>query len=351
MYSTCIFCHAWLGANDAIETFPVGRRLAFDAAKGRLWVVCRRCGRWNLSPLHERWEAIEACERRFRDSRTRASTENVGLARLSDGTDLVRIGRPLRPEFAAWRYGDQFGTRVRKKWVAGVIAGGVVAGVAHFAAPLLLFAVYGLSFHLLTPRFVPPHRATRLRALSGSDGEPLLRPNEVVTGARLRPEPRDGAAWWLEVKSGFLAASGHNGPLSIMDERRTSLVGSPAVEAASILLAYANTWGGSKREVRSAVRRIEHAGDPERYFVAAEGEARKLGWGYQELWKMPKEVRLALEMASHEDAERRAMEGELAELERRWRTAEEIAAIADRLVIPKKVERDLARLRSRKPSG
>ena len=66
MYSNCIFCHAGLGANEVIEHFPVGHRLAFDGAKGRLWVVCRRCERWNLTPLEERWEAIEDCERAFR---------------------------------------------------------------------------------------------------------------------------------------------------------------------------------------------------------------------------------------------------------------------------------------------
>jgi hypothetical protein len=33
MYSTCLFCHAQLGANEAVEHFPVGRRLAFDAAE------------------------------------------------------------------------------------------------------------------------------------------------------------------------------------------------------------------------------------------------------------------------------------------------------------------------------
>ena len=65
MYGTCLFCHARLGANQAIEKFPVGRRLAFDAARGRLWVVCAGCGRWNLSPWDERWEAIEQCERTF----------------------------------------------------------------------------------------------------------------------------------------------------------------------------------------------------------------------------------------------------------------------------------------------
>jgi hypothetical protein len=96
--------------------------------------------------------------------------------------------------------------------------------------------------------------------------------------------------------------------------------------------------------------RIERAGDPERYFGAAELEARKLGWGYQELWSMPQEIRFALEMAAHEDTERRAMEGELAELERRWRAAEEIAAIADRLAVPADVERKLDWMK-RRPGG
>ena len=80
MFSTCLFCHSRLGANDSIEAFPVGRRLAFDALKGRLWVVCGACGRWNLAPLEERWEAIEQCERLFRGTRIRVSTGQIGLA-------------------------------------------------------------------------------------------------------------------------------------------------------------------------------------------------------------------------------------------------------------------------------
>src|SRR5215212_7702739 len=138
MYSTCLFCHGRLGANEVIEPFPVGRRLAFDASKGRLWVVCPQCRRWNLTPLEERWEAIEEAERAFRDTRLRVSTDNVGLARLREGLELVRIGAPARPEFAAWRYGDQLGVRRRGamlKVAAGAVAaaalvtGGVTTGV------------------------------------------------------------------------------------------------------------------------------------------------------------------------------------------------------------------------------
>jgi len=57
--------------------------------------------------------------------------------------------------------------------------------------------------------------------------------------------------------------------------------------------------------------------------------------------------RLAFEMALHEEAERRAMQGELAELERAWRDAEEIAKIADDLLVPTSVGERLAKLRER----
>ena len=124
-----MFCNRPLGSNEVIETFPVGRRLAFDAAQGRLWVVCRKCERWNLSPLEERWEAVEMCEKLFRDTRVRVSTENVGLAKHHEGLELVRIGAPMRPEFAAWRYGDQFGRRRRRQILYGVGASVVIGGI------------------------------------------------------------------------------------------------------------------------------------------------------------------------------------------------------------------------------
>src|SRR5688500_15839773 len=107
MYSTRLFCNSSLGKNEVIHPFPIGRRLAFDPGRGRLWVVCTLCHQWNLTPLEERWEAVDECERLFRVTRLRISTDNVGYARLREGLELIRIGRALRPEIAAWRYGDQ----------------------------------------------------------------------------------------------------------------------------------------------------------------------------------------------------------------------------------------------------
>jgi hypothetical protein len=50
-------------------------------------------------------------------------------------------------------------------------------------------------------------------------------------------------------------------------------------------------------------------------------------------------------MALHEEAERRALAGELHELERAWREAEEIAAIADDMFLPTGVLGALERFR------
>ena len=113
MYRHCIFCSAALGSNEAVEAFPVGKMVAFDAAKGRLWAVCPRCARWNLAPIEERWEAVEAAERLFAGTRLRVQRENIGIARAPDGTRLVRVGAALPGELAAWRYGEEFARRDR----------------------------------------------------------------------------------------------------------------------------------------------------------------------------------------------------------------------------------------------
>jgi hypothetical protein len=56
-------------------------------------------------------------------------------------------------------------------------------------------------------------------------------------------------------------------------------------------------------------------------------------------------------MAVHEEQERRALDGELLELERAWRDAEEIAAIADDLLVPDGIRRRFDALTSRRPRG
>ena len=318
MFQTCIFCRSTLGSNEVIERFPVGRRLAFDAAKGRLWVVCAHCRRWNLTPLDERWEAVEDCERRFRATRVRVSTSEIGMARLREGLDLIRIGKPLRPEFAAWRYGAQLSARRRTAVVvgaattivaAGVAIGGMTAVLAGTSMPLLYLGAFGAE--------AARKRREVARIPAGRRYHFSVR-HVHLAGARLLPE--DAGGWKLRL---------------LHDGGTRDFSGKPALRAASHLLAAVNSAGASQLQVVDAVGMLESVGDPERYFGHVARRARTLGdIGIQ---RLPAEVRLALEMSAHEESERVAMEGELAALRTEWEEAEEIAAIADELLVPKSI--------------
>ena len=317
MYKVCLFCRKPLGANEVVETFPAGRRLAFDSARGRLWVVCRRCERWNLMPLEERWEAVEDCERIFRDTRLRVSTENIGLARHPEGLTLVRIGAPLRPEFAAWRYVDQFG---RRKWrkimygTAGIVAfGGIMIGGA--AAGILGAAALSQSGHLVN---LWRYGRTMVKLRPDDGGVVRLRRQDVLR-TRLRPS-EDGRGFRVQVCKGG---------------SKTWYEGDEAHRFASAILPRINAMGGTGKTVLQAVNRIETAGHPERFLAQTAGLDAYLDQGVPgHIAKMPKPTQLALEMALHEEQERRALEGELWVLEQAWKEAEEIAAISDSLLLP-----------------
>jgi hypothetical protein len=323
MYKTCIYCNRSLGGNESIEKFPVGRRLAFDQVKGRLWVVCPECRCWNLTPLEDRWEAIEECERYYRDTTVRFSTDNIGLARLREGIDLVRVGKPLRPEFAAWRYGREF---LRRR-----IA--VEAAIAYDA----FVSVYDAIVTLLTGQ---QRVVARVRAEDGSRlpltredlREVRLLGSGASTGWVLAVPHRTGIArreWWSE----YAGAGSETAELS----------GSAALRAAGKLLPKINPYGGNDRQVRAAVELVERIGSLEGVFAAASGKPGfRPGLLFDRdttvIKTMRPELRLGLEMAAHEETERRALEGELRELEEAWREAEQIAAIADRLLVPEEIE-------------
>jgi len=324
MYSTCIFCNSPLGRNQTLERFPVGGRLAFDTHRGRLWVVCRSCQRWNLSPLEERWEVIEDCERMYRETRVRVSTEQIGLARLRDGLELVRIGRPLRPEFAAWRYGDQFGKRRRR---ALLTAGAGLAGVGWLwmggiagGSLLGLYILYRLGVRAVkgSPNKVVAHVPT------GAAGRIQLQRKELT---RVAIEPVGPQEWSLA--------------LPAARDRQIRLYGEDALRGLGLVLPAANRYGGNQEMVQQAVRYIERSGDPRRFVQQVANRPTLAG----SITDMPATVRLALEMSTHEEQERRALEGELAELERAWQEAEEIAGIADSLLLPPSMLEKLRTLR------
>lgn len=332
-----MFCQQSLGANEVVEHFPVGRRLAFDGERGRLWVVCRRCEKWNLTPLEDRWEAIEECERLYRGTRLRVATDQIGLAKLADGTELVRIGRPMRPEFAAWRYGDQFGRRRRGMILrvglglgalGGVLAGGVAVGVSLGGA---WYGLWQLTEYII--RGSPEQVVARLKK---PDGDVAHVRRRHLNEMRLVPgDTPDQFGIFVRAKNDAF-----------------TLQGKEAVRAAGILLPQANRFGGSRTQVASAVAAIEGAGGSEPFLLeTARRQARDLPVlgskpkKAREPLALARDLRLAAEMAAHEESERRALEGELVILEEAWRQAEEIAGIADNLLVSDQVERKLRGLK------
>ncbi len=346
-------CSRPLGVNDSIEHFPVGTRLAFDGARGRLWAVCPHCARWNLAPIEERWEALEECERAYRTAAKRVSTDNIALARLRDGTDLVRIGRPLLPEFAAWRYSRTVLRRTRAAIIkratpqvvtfgAGLLAVKSVFGAASAASLIALpgagvlslfgaAAVYGWRFR--QPGALLVEHEGSLRGVSPADVGAVRITYDADHGLALRLMTRAvQPAQALRRALGQRVASERH---AIASETRVS--GDAALALLPRVLAATNALDATGRLVQEAIERLERhrstTGDPDRAIAVlapriAGYRASLFGTG-EAIGHLSPVHRLAAEMALHEDDERRALAGELGALHARWEDAERIARIAD----------------------
>ncbi|MFW6040056.1 MAG: hypothetical protein ACOC9N_03155 [Gemmatimonadota bacterium] len=337
MYSRCIACHGRLGANEVLETFSVGRRVAFDPAKGRLWVLCPACRNWNLAPLEERWEAVEEAERAFEGATVGASTENIALGRLREGTELIRVGRTRRRELAAWRYAGRLASRWRRSaavstlGAGGVVGLGLVAGLGLLPTTIGAALVWAGLLELGDRR--PAMRTDDGRVLRVGDGRRAL----------LRPGP-SGDGWVVAVPR----------PRS-----EIVLEGGDALRALRRMLPRANMHGGSPGQVDAAAAEMERVGsadalirttaselgrswnaDPKHvpFSIETRGRARP-----HRIATAKPVLRLALEMAANEQVERRALRGAIGLLEREWREAEELAAIADDLALPASVRRWMRR--------
>lgn len=356
MYSTCIFCNSRLGTNEVVEEFPVGRRVAFDPEKGRLWALCPSCRQWNLSPLETRWEALESLERLYRETPKRYSTEQIGLAKHDEGLEVVRIGRPTRPEYAAWRYGGELLRRRRKSLVLGTLAaGGGAVLVGGLGAGLIAGgAVNVLNLALAGQGIVRQSLGTAAR-VEGPDGTPLRLRQRHAQFARLTMH--EDFEWALSFRYvldtpearrnrlRLFLARGLAGAGNPANDPEVTLRGDAAMRAAGKILPVLNRSGASGRRVKEASQFIEEVGSADAAFRRAIDTVpsawRALSASFtmpqEAMFRLPSAVRLGLEMMAHEDAERRALEGELTRLEAEWREAEEVAAIADNLLLPERV--------------
>lgn len=365
MYHNCIFCSGELGRNESVEEFPVGERLAFDAAKGRLWAVCGRCRRWNLAPIEERWEAVESAEKRFRGSRLRVHSENIGLAKLPEGGVLIRVGEALPNEFAGWRYGDELLRRRRRTLVWGGVAavGGAAAvsasavltlGVAIAYLPLFVSMGTNVARALALAR----HQGRVVGRVPTTQGERLIRMHDMF-GARV-VGGSSGLAVEVPDPSPHVRVE-DGGVVRWVPPPPFRLEGEDASRVVARSMVHSNRTGASRGEINAALERLA-GGEAANEFLHGIGaraaglfEPNEIPNQAQSIdlsgaWRrftgtfrgeriagrpllvtraLPRQDRIALEMALHEETERQALEEDLARYRDAWREAEEIAAIAD----------------------
>lgn len=317
MYSTCISCHSRFRANDLLRALPIGRRIAFDPARGRLWLICDRCASWNLVPLEERWEGAEECERLFRDTSLKVSRESITLAHIPAGLTLVRIGKANPFELAAWRYGRLLRRRRRDMSLlvttSSIVGVGIAVGWLQYG--FLNAAVLQAGAYLYAAgALMRQERRVLARVATGATTKSI----RLTDAKRMRLQAGSGG-WRLELPGA------------------TPLDGDVAMQTARLLLPWLNRGGASLREVAEASGRLEQMN------ATTPAQPVSSGKALPAVSTMSRPQKLALEMAANEDIERRAIAGELALLEAAWREAEEIAAIADDLLLPDFVRNRLRR--------
>ncbi len=328
MFDHCVFCHHPFESNESLEHFPVGRRIAYDPQRGRLWATCRMCGRWSLAPIEERWEALEELDRLTTDrARLLSQTEHIALLRAED-LEIVRVGKAQLREEAWWRYGREIlRRRDRSKKLhyvqigLMVVAQGALAFAGGFAG---IGGMYGHNYLSDIDRWRRYGRTAWKGALvcpACGDVLDRLRFREakqlqVVTG------PDDDMALRMKCR---VCGSRHS------EEGGYYFTGVSADHVLRRVLAYRNYAGGKEKHVKEATSYIEEAGSP----TALARQLAHNGFQLKESSRRKNPMlSLALEIAVNDDTERRMLELELEALEARWREEEEIAAISDGELTP-----------------
>ena len=333
MFTNCAFCNASFDGDGGPSGLGVGRRIAFDEWKGRLWVVCPRCSRWNLTPFDDRLERIESVARAASQGRIAASTDQVALIRWQR-YDFVRVGKPPRIELATWRYGERLRNRQRErmKVVLPLTVAAIGIGVAANVAAGGGFGMVVWNIHRLADwiylRMVGGRKATLLEPpICARCGSVMQLRARHVQFARVVPDQRAEMA--------VLVSCPH------CHSEGAQLTGPDATHILRQGLTYLNLKRGGRRRAEDAAREVDQVGGPDQL-------VRDIAKRELTLRSLRPERGLALEMAVDERAE-------VEELERQWREAEELADIADgTLSTSTDIENELRRIKKRddnQPSG
>lgn len=345
LFTHCLLCRTPFPEGTLVEHLPVGRRVAYDPERGRLWTICEGCGGWTLAPIEARWEALVELERLV-TGKGRVSlagrTANISLFRRGS-SEIVRIGGSSLEEEAFWRYGAPAARRHGKllhatpfapdrlsagEWLLGA-AHAFRVGVSGATRPMDPAAIRrwvrfgsvawrgdhacgacGHHIHELT------FFQSRTLILRDAGGEALT-PSLVWACPRCRDETTGG-----------LHLEGTEAELVL---RRS--------------LAYEQEGGVSGARLRAAVELIEGGG-------GASGLSRILARYERYVGELPRTSSVALRILANDAREARLLDLRAREIERQWRREEELASIIDGELTPlPRLERLRRRLRGGPPAG
>jgi hypothetical protein len=201
------------------------------------------------------------------------------------------------------------------------------------------------------------HRHRRRIAVDAATGPTTIRINQVEA-ERTRLAADDDGGFAVVVPAARDGGGGGRWRSRVTrPPGEIRFTGREALLAASRILPHVNRTAGTAADVRAAVALVDDVGASGAVYatIARDFRRHRRAWAAVGIGDAAADAfggltpaaRLALEMAAHEEQERRAMEGELRELEAAWQQAEEIAAIADDLLLPSGVRTKLDQLKAR----
>ena len=328
MFTRCLFCHSPFPENGHLVHMPRGRRIAYDPLRGRLWIVCESCHRWNLAPIEERDTALYQLERLARDhAKPLSQTANISLL-VAGPLTLIRVGEAELAEQAWWRYGKELRKRKAsyesKRSKVTVYTFGAMQYVGEMigladsdvsidwgdtpVADVLRWRRFGwAAWH---GRQTCPHCHSTLRAL------------------------RYDLSWSVYPLRGPDGRLGVGIPCQRCDpwtpDKLYELHGDVAENVLRRLLAYQNIGGANEQRIADAARAIEEAGSAGE-FTRDATEKR------ESLWKMRSTGTIGLEIALNESVEKRMLDLEVRALEVLWKQEEELAHIIDHELTPRRL--------------
>lgn len=290
-------------------------------------MVCRTCRRWSLTPIEDRWEALEELEKLTVDkARLLSQTDNIALLRAGP-LEIVKVGKAQLTEEAWWRYGRELTARKRnwdKLGFAGTLAAGAVVAGGWATGGMTLLGVWLIMGH--------GSETVRDGARWLRFGSAAWRGEQrcVNCGHSLRSvayRDRGSLGIFPDAEGGGLELVARCPGCGQYREAGLHLQGQEAERTLKRVLAYHHFAGASEKRVVSAARLIQEAGSPDDLTRIVVRDGKRLG-------DLQRTGGIALEIAANESSEQRLLELELADLEVHWRREEELASIVDGELTP-----------------